>query len=224
MSALNSPATAEQLRRVAPVAFGLALIGVAWFVFVQPRQEAARRAEAEIAAMEPRVAQLSPLVAGPGAPAGEGAAAEVIRRLPQIDPVPDVLERLARLALVGSTDADERHRVSDLLIETGEQATAGDQQTGGPRATRGAEPDPRVALFGVPLAYTHVTVSFEATYERLGKFLWDMRELPTIVEVHALDVRPGSADGRVRASMVLFVFRRLGSVSDAALAASRGPA
>lgn len=225
MSGLNSALTVERLRQFAPVALALAILGGAWLGFVQPRQDAARQAEAEIRMMEPRVAQLSPLVSGPGIPAGEGPAAEVIRRLPQVDPMPDVLERLARLALVGAGDADERNRVSDLLIETGEQATTGLEPPGGPRATRGGEPDPRVALFGVPLAYTRVTVSFESTYERLGRFLWDMRELPTIVEVHALDVEPGSADGRrVRTSMVLFVFRRLGSVSDAALAAARGPA
>ena len=75
-----------------------------------------------------------------------------------------------------------------------------------------------LALFGVPLAYTRVTASFESSYERLGRFLWDMRELPTIVEVQSLDVRPVSSDGtRVRTSMVLFVYQRLAS-------SGRGPA
>lgn len=205
-----------KLRRFAPLGLALAIVAVAWMFLVRPRQVDARRASAEVASLQPRVAQLSPLVDGVDVPAGEAPAADVIRRLPQIDPMPDVLERLAGLGLVGADDADARSRVENLLIETGEQAVIG-SEAGGPQATHGDEPDPRVALFGVPLAYTRVNVSFESTYERLGKFLWDMRELPTIVEVHSLDIEPAVSDGsRLRTSMVVFVYRRA--------ATARGPA
>lgn len=206
------------LRRLAPLAIPLAIVLVAWVLFVRPRQAAADRAAAEVRALQPRVAQLAPLVGGPGVPAAAGPAAELIRRLPQVDPMPDVIERLSRLALVGSNETDVRY----LLIETGEQAVTGGD-AGQPRATHADEPDPRVALFGVPLVYTRVDVSFESTYERLGKFLWDMRELPTIVEVHSLTVEPIAGTGaRLRTTMVLFVYRRIGQ--DPVLAANvRGP-
>lgn len=205
-----------KLRRFAPLGLALAIVAVAWMLLVRPRQVDARRASAEVASLQPRVAQLSPLVDSVDVPAGEGSAADVIRRLPQVDPMPDVLERLAGLALVGASDSDARNRVENLLIETGEQAVTGGESSG-PQPTRGDETDPRVALFGVPLAYTRVNVSFESTYERLGKFLWDMRELPTIVEVHSLDIEPAVSDGsRLRTSMVVFVYRRA--------ATARGPA
>lgn len=209
---------ATSLRRLAPLAIPLAIVLVAWVLFVRPRQSAADRAAAEVRALQPRVQQLAPLVGGPGVPAAAGPAAELIRRLPQVDPMPDVLERLARLALAGPDEDDVRH----LLIETGEQAVTGGDAAG-PRVTHAGDPDPRVALFGVPLAYTRVSVSFESTYERLGRFLWDMRELPTIVEVHSLTLEPASDAGdRLTTSMVVFVYRRIGH--DPVLAANvRGP-
>ncbi|MEX2270837.1 MAG: type 4a pilus biogenesis protein PilO [Vicinamibacterales bacterium] len=210
---------APSVRRFAPLAIALAIVAVAWFLFVQPRQSAADRAAAEVRGLQPRVDQLARLVEGPGVAAGDGPAADVIRRLPQVDPMPDVVERLSRLALAGSNEADVRY----LLIETGEQAVAGGDGPGQPRATHAGEPDPRVALFGMPLAYTPVTVSFESTYERLGRFLWDMRELPTIVEVHSLTVEPAADGGaRLKTKMVLFVYRRIGQ--DPLLATNaRGP-
>lgn len=205
----------DQLRRFAPVAIPLAIFAIAWLMFIQPRRAAAHKASAEIRSLQPRLAEISPLAARSGTPASTDAGAEIIRRLPEVDPMPDVLERLARLALVGANEADGPHRVTDLLIETGEQALASGEETGQPTATGAIDDmDPRVALFQVPLGYTRVAVSFESSYERLGKFLWDMRELPTIVEVHTLDVQPSAADAaRVRTSMVLFVYRRTGAPS-----------
>ena len=203
----------DQLRRFAPVAIPLAIVAIAWLIFVQPRRAAAARASAEIQSLQPRLAEISPLAGGAGVPTDGDVGAEIIRRLPEVDPMPDVLERLARLALVGAEEGDAQHRVTDLLIETGEQALTSGEEAGQPTATgAGDDVDPRVALFGVPLGYTRVVVSFESSYERLGKFLWDMRELPTIVEVHTLDVQPSTADrARVRTSMVLFVYRRMGA-------------
>lgn len=211
MSATPSWLTPDRLQRVAPLVLPLAILVFAWLVFVQPRQTAARRAGEEIAVLEPRVTELSPILDSPAeTTSADELAPEMIRRLPQVDPMPDVLERLARLALIGTNHPDAPHgAVSDLLIETGEHAITGEAAGTAPRAAGPAEPDPRVALFGVPLAYTRVTVTFESSYERLGQFLWDMGELPTIVEVHALDVRPSSPDGaRLRTTMTLFVYRR----------------
>jgi hypothetical protein len=225
MSAMPSRLTAEQLQRVAPLGVPLAIVLFAWLVFIQPRQEAVRSAANEIASLEPRVAQLSPLVGGPAGPADDGTLApDVIRRLPAVDPIPDVLERLSTLALAGSGDpAAARGAISGLMIVTGERSVTGGAATGGPRAAGPSEPDPRVALFGVPLAYTRVTVTFESSFESLGQFLWDMRELPTIVEVHSLEVRPLSTDGaQLGTIMTLFVYQRTGQDGDVRIVAGAG--
>ena len=214
----------ERLRPFVPLALPFVIVAIAWVSLVQPRHAAAKKATDESRRLEGRAAQLSALAGGVSAPAIDGPAAEIIRSLPQVDPVPDVVERLSRLGMVGFTDPDERNRITALMIETGEQGVTGGDPSGQPRARGGSEPDPRFALFGLPLTYTRVNVSFESTYERLGRFLWDMRGLPTIVEIQEIDTRPVSEDGaRVRTSMILFVFRRAGH--DPALAVNaRGPA
>lgn len=224
---MKTPAwlTRERLQRMAPLAVAVAILLVAWMMLIQPRRASARRAASEIAILEPRVGQLSPASGAQTGAVEEGSLTpDVIGRLPAVDPVPDVLERLARLALLESSDpATADGAVSQLTIETGEQAVTGSGEAAGPRATGPAERDPRVMLFGLPLAYTQVTVSFESSYARLGRFLWDLRELPTMVEVHSLDVRPVSADGaRVRTTMILFVYRRTGQGTDVRVVARAG--
>jgi hypothetical protein len=49
-------------------------------------------------------------------------------------------------------------------------------------------------------------VTFEATYDRVGLFLWRLRDLPTVVEVRSLEI--ARALPLLRVKVVLFALQR----------------
>ena len=213
----------------------LALVALFYLFVVRPRVATARRAAEETVAIRTRLRAVprdsnpsswGPASAGPAlswgptgvvpakaGPHDDAAIQEFEQRVPAADRVPDLVERLARVAL-GSAPAQEIRR---LKIETGERvdAVAPDAARGPRVASDGlAMPDPRLALFGAPVGYTTIALSFDATYPALGRFLWNLRDLPTTIEIRSLDVsRPASATagGLLRVEMSLFAFRRAGS-------------
>ena len=82
---------------------------------------------------------------------------------------------------------------------------------------RGAQPDPRVALFTHSIEYTPVEVSFESSYEAIGRFLWRLRELPTTIEIGSMEIVRGLPLMRMR--LTLFVYRRTQSSTGVTLPA-----
>ncbi len=208
---------ADRVRRLAPLAAPVAVLAVAWLLILEPRAAESRRAEAEIASLQPRLTRLMSFAGRSVPQAAAVPAVDVARRLPESDPMPDVLERLARLALAGS----EHGAIANLLIETGEQVDASAGATA-PRVAASSQPDPRLALLEVPFAYTPVTVSFESAYARLGQYLWELRDLPALIEIQSLDVRPAGAEtDLVRVAMVLFTYRRATTAAPSAQQSSR---
>jgi hypothetical protein len=51
--------------------------------------------------------------------------------------------------------------------------------------------DPRLALFPYEVSYTPLRVTFESTFEAAGNVLWQLRDLPTIVEVRSATLTRG---------------------------------
>lgn len=198
--------------RIVAIVVPLTLVGVCDLFVVQPRVGAGRQAAAETVAVRVR---LSAMPQGLTEPSVQGASDAVVhefeRRIPASDRVPDVLERLARLAL----DISPPGEVRGLKIETGDRLvlTAPDAQKGPRVAGESSKlPDPRLALFATRLTYTSISVSLDATYPALGRFLWSLQGLPTTIEIRSLDVtRPadGAEDGRfLRVDLALFAFQR----------------
>jgi hypothetical protein len=137
------------------------------------------------------------------------------RRIGARDATSQLLGQLTHLALSAG--------VRNLLIDSTSARVAVTSPGAGPRVAGASEPDPRIALFKTPLVYSSVPMSFDSGYEALGELLWQFRDMPTLVEIRALDVKPravqnspgassldreGQADGTVSVSLTLFAYAR----------------
>lgn len=205
------PAT---LRRVLPIVVPIAIVAAGLLLFVQPSLSSALRAASEAGQLESRIVSLRRLVTTGGATAdGRGAVlAEFARRVPLEDRTPELVEQLARLAL----DPPDTTQARGLVIDTGRRVRSDDTPAAGaPRPAAPLAPglsvDARWRLFPVALAYTPITVSFRCTYDRLGRVLWRLRGLPTLVEVHDLEVT--RALPLLKVTMVIYALQRLGPVT-----------
>lgn len=191
--------------RVLAIGAPVALVGLIYMAAVQPRVNAGRRAAAAAARLRDR---LDVLQRGFKTSADAGVR-DFERRVAAADRVPDLIERLARLAL----DPSQPGELRGLKIETGERMALPAPGSNVPRVATGSSdlPDPRVTLFGTGLAYTSISVSFEATYPALGRFLWSLRDLPATIEVRSLDVKRAATtaddDRFLQVDLVLFAFQ-----------------
>ena len=197
-----------RLRRFVPLAVFVATVGLGWLVLVRPLSAEYTQGEGRLAGLQQREAALRAMVTEPPAPAViDDPVAAFERRIPSDDPTAVIVERLARLA------GDSRAR--DLFIETVEGTTA----TGSvaPPLPETYRPDPRFALFDLQLVYTTIKMSFETDYAALGRFFWNLRDLPSVVEIRAFNVQPrlpasGEAlhapDGALRVSLTLYAYSR----------------
>jgi len=191
---------------VAPVL----VLAVIFVRVIQPRMQAAAAARARAVTLQQRVNSMQATLAG-GPDTAAARAADILptfeRRLPSEDRVPDVLEHLAQRALGGNYG----ERLRNLVIEAGERVTlrpvVGSQS---PRlADLGTENlDPRLELFPVMLSYRPITIAFDSSYSRAGRFLWAFRALPTLVEIRSVEVGPASDRALVHIRLLIVAFQR----------------
>ena len=107
------------------------------------------------------------------------------------DKVADVAAALAHAVL----DDAPAGQLRSFVIETGDRVPQGST----PAARRfaaghgigGGWPDPRLALFPYAVSYTPLRVTFESTFEAVGNVLWQLRDLPTMVEVRSATLTRG---------------------------------
>ena len=190
----------------------LAIIPLFYVVIVRPRAAEGRQAAAQAIDLRARLGALAtgtiPIddAVGRGPRRPSPALQEFEQRVPDADRVPDLVERLARIAAEGAGD------VAALRIETGGRADAGGNDA--------SVVDPRLELFGAPLASTPIAVGFEATYSGVGRFLWRLRNLPTAVEIRTLEVTRSNAVGRPRVELGLVALQRTGPAGMARPAAN----
>jgi hypothetical protein len=73
-----------------------------------------------------------------------------------------------------------------------------------------AATDSTVRLFSYTMKQTPITLSFDARYEQIGRFFWNLRALPTTFNLRAVELTPAAAPGtgRMRAKVSLLVFHR----------------
>ena len=197
-----------RLRRLAPLGAFLITVGAGWATFVRPLVAERVGTAERLNVLTQREAALRAILAAPsGLAVRTDPVAAFERRVASGDPTLAVVERLARLA--------SNAHVRDLFIETVEgTATAA---AGAPLLPQAYRPDPRISLFDGRLAHTPITMSFTIDYAGLGRFLWELRDLPTLVEVRALNVQPRippvgeefqKPDGTLRASLTFAAYSR----------------
>lgn len=171
--------TARHSRAIALVvpwfaAIGLALAG--YVLAVSPLVSEYRRHLDEEARLEARAVVLRAAIVRGGSAAPVDPAASVLRfeqRVSGSDVAAELAERLARLA-------DESARetgIRSVRLSTGD---AGE-----------AAPDVRFALFPSRVTATPVTVSFEASYATMARLAWQLRELPTVVDIRSIRLTRG---------------------------------
>lgn len=219
MSAVNR--ATDTFERVIPVVLVAAIALVGYFWFAQPRIAEYLTNRNEIRLLETQVRGLQDEVnRGRGvAPVDEAAALRLFdERVSTDDKVSEIVETLAKAAL----DSAPKGQVRGLQIQTGEsqpwrpgpaQARTGDAAS--------EAPDPRMGLFPVPVTYTPVTVSFESSYAAISRFVWRLRDMPTLIEIQSMDLARGLP--YMKARLRILVYQRGEAPSGPGVAAP-GPA
>ena len=206
----------KRLSRFVPLGLPLAVLAAGWMLLVQPQVSNNARVAKEIDDLRQQLTSVRSAAANPlPAKPADHALARFEQQTAAIDPTSELLEQLARLAATA--------RVSNLLIETGDRVSVDANNGSGPQVVGANAADPRFALFTTPLAYSPVTMSFDAEYERAGHLLWSLRDLATTVEIRNFEARPiteettaGSARPRkVHVLLTLFAYARHASVPSA---------
>jgi hypothetical protein len=188
-------ALGETLERLLPFLAFVVVLTAGWFWFVQPRFGTYLKAGTDTAALEERVRTLQQATgrARPEVPADlDRSVRQFEEQMSANDEVAAVAAAIARTVLASAPAS----RLRALVIETGDGAASAPR--GDPieaRGTSGAGAadagDPRLALFPHTVTYTPLRVSFESTFEAAGNLLWNLRGLPTIVDVRSATLTRG---------------------------------
>ena len=206
----------QRLARFVPVGLPLAVLAAGWMLLVQPQVSDNARVAKEIDDLRQQLASVRSAAATPlPAKPADHALARFEQQTAALDPTPALLEQLARLAATA--------RVSNLLIETGDRVGVSASTESGPQVVGAHAADPRFALFTTPLAYSPVTMSFDAEYEHAGNLLWSLRGLATTVEIRDFEARPIAEDAtadsarprKVHVLLTLFAYVRDTSAASA---------
>jgi hypothetical protein len=166
----------------------LVVFGFLYVLAVEPQRAAARASQQQLVAASAERARQRTFTQRSPSVVQVSAIGQFDSRTTDTDSVGQVAEALVALLRSPAVGG-----VANLSIETGAAAD---------------EPlDPRILFFGRELVSTPVTVSFEARYDQIGRFFWNLRMLPTIFELRSVELKPGRA-GLMQASAVLFAVHR----------------
>lgn len=179
-----------RLTKALALAGPLVIFGFMYVLAVQPQREEAEAARRRVAALREDLIRQRAIVRSPPMVTEAYAKREFEIRTSEEDQTSDIADAIVSLANSPSVGG-----VTNLSIET---AAAVD----GPI-------DPRIALFRQPVAYTALTVTFDASYDRIGRFFWNLRTLPSTFELRSVELTPAPATALMHTRLVLFVFHRL---------------
>lgn len=210
MSAANR--ANDTLMRALPfvVAAVIVLLGYMWFI--QPNVTEILRSRNDATSLEARVRVLQDTVdrAKRGGSPDESSALRTFEaRMSADDCVSEVVERMVHAAL----ESAPKGKVKALQVATGESAhwaptQAGAMARGGDMVTD--QPDPRFGLFPVSVTYTPVTVAFDASYEAIERFVWQLRDMPTMIEIRSMELTRDLP--LMHAVVRVYVYQRGGAV------------
>ena len=169
----------EGARRGLPLALAAAVFVTGSLVFVWPHVARTLEARRAAASLEERVVSMRRQLRSVATGSANGRAVAQSERVEssQAD-VSVVIEHLARLAASLGGPAQVRGLQITTIPDTGSGAT-GAARGPAARDTQGSQ---------AAGASTPIVVRFETTYDRLGLFLWRLRDLPAPVEVRSLEI------------------------------------
>ncbi len=103
----------------------------------------------------------------------------------------------AEHALTALLDSPAVGGVSNVFIETG--------------APEDVPTDATVRLFSHTMKQTPLTLTFDARFEQIGQFFWNLRVLPTAFTLQSVEVTPAvpTGPGPMRAKVSLLVFHEI---------------
>lgn len=192
---LRTGGLGETLERLLPFLTLVSVVTAGWFWFIQPRLDSYLRARSDVSAIEERVrtVQQASSRAQPQPPADlDRTQREFEERMSAEDEVAEVAAALARTVLASAPAG----KLRAFVIETGDRTSPAAQGGAGNVARASSlsgidDADPRLALFPYEVSYTPLRVTFESTFEAAGNVLWQLRDLPTVVEVRSATLTRG---------------------------------
>jgi hypothetical protein len=222
----------DTIERLLPFLTIVTVVTIGFLWFVQPRLGAYLRVRSDATALEERARTLRQLTSRAQSPPRadmERPQREFEARMSAEDKVADVAAALAH-AVLASAPPD---RLRSFTIETGDRTAAPALDAAGdarhaPGSALGDHADPRLALFPYAVTHTPLRVTFESSFEAAGRVLWQVRDLPTIVEVRSATLTRGFP--LMRIELLVRVLQRgqtvdvlRGAPADGALPAAPGP-
>ena len=188
-------ALGDALVRLLPFLTFVVVFTAGWFWFVQPRFDAYLQARTDAAALEARARTMQQAIGrGQLAPPAdlERAQREFEARVSADDKVTDVASAIARAVLANAPAGALRSFVTETGDRTTQASHGGAADPGRTYAAPGVDgADPRLALFPHAVISTPIRVTFESTFEAAGNLLWQLRDLPTLVEVRSAALTRG---------------------------------
>jgi hypothetical protein len=183
--------TLTSLTTAMAVAAPIVVFGFLYVLRVQPERAAAAESRRELAAARAELSRRRAFVTSTPEVTAVPTLNTFDARTTEANRVGDVTDALS--ALLNSPAVG---RVSNLSIETGVAAKP--------------PIDSMARLFSPTVVYTPVTVMFDARYEQIGRFFWNLRVLPTTFDLRSVEITPviASRGGVMRARVSLFVFHR----------------
>lgn len=161
------------------------IFGVLYMLAIEPQRAAARAVQQELADANAKLGKERAFVRRAPSTNQLSPISQFESRTPDTGSAGEVPQALE--ALLNSPAVGG---VADLSIETG------------------------AATFGPQLVSTPVTMSFDARYDQIGRFFWNLRTLPTTFELRSVQLTTGRAPS-THASVVLFVRQRKADLSSA---------
>jgi hypothetical protein len=171
------------------IAAPLVVFGFLYVLQVVPERAAALEARARLGVAR-RALNRQPLLVRSGAVGNEASALdEFDARTAHGDRAAEAAEALT--ALLNSPAVGG---VSNLSIETGAPSDLPIESMSG--------------LFPQKVMHTPVTVTFDARYEQVSRFFWNLRLLPTTFDLRSLELGAAPHSAMMRAKATLAVFHR----------------
>ena len=183
--------TLTGLTTVMAVAAPIVVFGFLYILQVHPEREAMAESRHRLAIARDELNRQQ-LFVGPQAVVTEvSALAEFDARTVEGDGVGEVAD-----TLTAALNSPAVGSVSNVSIETG--------------SPEDAPADSTARLFSETVKQTHVTLTFDARYEQIGRFFWNLRVLPTTFTLQSVELTPAapSGAGLMRTKVSLLVFHQ----------------
>ena len=177
------------------VAAPIVVFGFLYVLQVQPERAAALEVRNQLEAARGELNRRRALVKSQAAGTAASAGDEFDARTAEGDRIGDVAH-----ALTAALNSPAVGRVSNVSIATG---ASGDDPI-----------DSMVGVFSRKVMHAPVTVTFDAKYEEIGRFFWNLRVLPTTFDLRSVELTRIAAPpaGLMRARVSLLAFHRPGAM------------